>query len=159
MRPAAQLGRKRRALETAQHVGKRRRRSAVSHPFFFPLPAPGGPSDMEEAKSGDGASWRQNRTSPSRRLHLPHTAASHDHCGQVQHGGFPLRGGCQSWLSLFPSVAHVEGAEDRHCVCVCVCVCVCWEWGRLGEDIRLCPLDPPGHFKGSYELELYPDVF
>ena len=86
------------------------------------LCASGGPNEMEEAKSGDGTSWTQNWTSPARRLHLPHTAASHDHGGQVQCGrGF--------LSSLFPSVVYVEEVDALHglwggraCVCVCVCV-------------------------------------
>lgn len=46
----------------------------------------GGPSAMEEAERGDGASQRQNWTLPSRGLHLAYPAASYNHCGKVQHG-------------------------------------------------------------------------
>lgn len=57
------------------------------------LHASGGPSEMEEATSGDGSSWGQNWASSSRRLYLPYTTASHNHCSQVQRVlEFPLRG-------------------------------------------------------------------
>lgn len=99
------------------------------------LHASGGPSEMEEAKSGDGTSWRQNWTSPARRLHLPHTAASHDHSGQVQCGqGFPYKGGGLTNLVISVPICCpcrrgwcIAWAVGRKGICVLMCVCV---WGH-----------------------------